>query len=119
MPIVPSPQAHLAVAPGIIDVIVSDASFPFSDPMNQLLGFPVVAPLAPGAPATPAPAVIATRWNATFFAFATKTAMLDPPAIVASAALNAKSSNVTPCVNPVTCSAYPLGGATVVFCAAL
>jgi hypothetical protein len=45
--------------------------------------------------------------------------MLDPPGLVASAARKTKSSNVTPCVNPVTFSAYWLGGATVVFSVAL
>jgi hypothetical protein len=39
--------------------------------------------------------------------------MLDAPAAVVSAATNAKSSKVTPVVSPITCSAYPVAGATV------
>jgi hypothetical protein len=47
-----------------------------------------------------------------------KTAMLDAPAPLALAATNPKSSNVTPAVNPCSCSAYPLAGAIFAWSAA-
>jgi hypothetical protein len=47
--------------------------------------------------------------------------MLEVPAVAAAsfAATNPKSSNVTPVVSPVTCSAYPLAGAIVALSLAL
>lgn len=53
------------------------------------------------------PAVIVTPENATFCAELTNTAMLDAPAVVVAADVNAKSVNTTPVLSPVTCSAYP------------
>lgn len=65
------------------------------------------------------PAVIVTPENATFCAELTNTAMLDAPAVVVAADVNAKSVNVTPVVSPVTASAYPDAGAIVAMSATL
>ncbi|MGH7297656.1 MAG: hypothetical protein ACRELB_22150 [Polyangiaceae bacterium] len=45
--------------------------------------------------------------------------MLDAPTPVAFAAMNPKSSNVTPVVSPVICRAYPVAGAIVALSLAL
>src|ERR1700679_3357090 len=83
---------------------------PFCDVvLHQLLvGVPAEVP------ATPSPAVAATRRNDTLLDVLTNTAMLDPPASVADRATNAMSSKCAPVVRRSTSSANPVVlGATV------
>ena len=80
-------------------------------------------PVPPGIPGCPLPAVTATRVSVSGDPL-TNTAMLDAGVALgvldALTAVNAKSSNFTPVVSPLTCSAYPAAvGATVVGVAAL
>jgi hypothetical protein len=70
-----------------------------------------VLPFAPATPFAPLPAVSATLTRLTGDAL-TNAAMLEFPLPLASCplalcAVNPMSSNVTPTVSPVTCSAYP------------
>jgi hypothetical protein len=53
------------------------------------------------------PAVNAHRRNVTPCDAFTSTAWLEAPAVVAGTASNAKSSNVTPLISPLTCNANP------------